>query len=362
MRSWSTHRNIMSRKHSAAQDRTGPGRHGDDGRSLRTTRRTVAVLGALTGLLAGLLTAAAPAQAAVALPGGRPAFVVSTLTGPVNRINVRVAKYQFARSGVVTQEYWSWRQNMITGKDQGYWTKPSSGYSTYGCRFSCHIRTPVGFQSGRSGTPQSGRFSVSGTVLTIVWSTGVAERWRVNTSQPTVAGLTLISTDRTARGWGLGSNSGLGRAVGMRDIYNAKRFYGPYASNAYGRATIYSNVGFNYTDNVLCGNGICMQGKHVTAADKRTWYSNYWAANPAKDGRKVFRNHQTGVVQQIEAPGSTCISRGGGHTEALLQALDDQGRIVGLVGVEASLSQQRTGQAVVTAFAMVQPAVRSALG
>ena len=85
-----------------------------------------------------------------------------------------------------------------------------------------------------------------------------------------------------------------------------------------------------------------MQGKYVTAANKKTWYSSYYAANPAKDGRKVFRNHQTGVVQQMEAPGSRCISRGGGHTEALLQALDDRGRIVGLVGVEASLSQQRS--------------------
>lgn len=325
----------------------------------RPRLRPAVVLGAVGGLIGGSLTTAAPAEAVMALPGGRPAFVVSTMTGPVNKITVRVAMYQFRSSGVVTQQYWSWRQNMIKGKDQGYWTKPGSGYTTVGCTHACPIRTPVGFQSGRKGLKRSGRFWVSRGVLTIRWSPKWVEKWRVNTSQKTVTGLTLISTNRADRGWGLGSKQGLGRAVGIRAIHDAERFYGPFASNAYGRPTRYSNVGFSSNDYRLCGNGVCMQGKYVTASDKKSWYSTYWAANPAKDGRKVFRNHQTGVVQQMESPGSRCISRGGGHTEAMLQALDDRGRIIGLVGVEASLSQQRAGQAVVTAFAMVHPSVAS---
>ena len=326
--------------------------------SRRTVRITVAVL--VNGL-AGALLAESPASAWYALPGGRPTFVVSAIAGPTNAMSVRVAKYQFRTNGTVTQEYWSWRQSSISGKDQGYWTKPSSGYRTQGCRYNCVIRTPYGFQSGKAGRFRTGTFYVSRGTVTIRWSSSWIERWRVDTSQPKVAGLKLLSSDQSARGWGLGSKVGLARAVNTRAIYDAKRFYGPFASNAYGVPTKFSNVGFSYADYTLCGNGLCMQGKYVTDRDKRKWYSSYYAANPAKDGRKVFRNHQTGVVQQTESPGSTCISKGGGHTEAILQALDDSGRIVGLLGVEASLSQRKTGQAVVTAFAMVHPTVSSAI-
>ncbi len=196
-------------------------------------------------------------------------------------------------------------------------------------------------------------------MLVIKWSRTWTEKWRIDTSKARVAGLSLISSKRTTRGWGLGSKAGLNRAVDMKAIHAAARFYGPYVTNPYGKATKFSHVGFSSTDNVLCGNGICMQGKYVTSSDKRRWYSDYWATNPAKDGRKVFHNHQTGAVQQMESRGSNCISKGGGHTDAMLQALDDQGRIIGLVGVEASLSQRKTGQAVVSAFAMVHPSVGS---
>ena len=105
------------------------------------------------------------------------------MTGPVNKITVRVAQYQFRSTGVVTQEYWTWRQNMIKGKNQGYWTKPGSGYTTNGCLHNCPIRTPVGFQSGRHGRQAVGRFWVSRGVLTIRWSKSSVEKWRVNTSQ-----------------------------------------------------------------------------------------------------------------------------------------------------------------------------------
>jgi hypothetical protein len=309
--------------------------------------------------VAAPLAAIAPAEAAVALPGGRPGFVVSVIGGKVNAIAVRLAMYQFSTSGAVTQQYWTWRQNAITGKDQGYWTKPSSGYSTTGCLRQCPIRAPYGFQSGGNGHRAGGRFSVSGGVLTIRWSWGSVERWRINTGKPGVVGATLITTDRHARGWGLGSNAGLARAVDARAIYDTGWLTGPWAQNSYGSSTTFSRVGFNPPDHSLCGNGVCIQGKKVTADDKRAWYSSYYAANPAKDGRKVFHNFQLGTVQQMESPESVCISGGGGHTEAMLQALDDNGRLVGLVGVEASLSQQKAGPAVVTAFAMVKSTLQT---
>jgi hypothetical protein len=267
-------------------------------------------------------------------------------------MSVRVAKYQFRTNGTVTQEFWSWRQNSISGKDQGYWTKPSSGYRTNGCLRDCPIRTPYGFQSGANGATASGRFSVSGTVLTIRWDAGWTERWRVDASRPGVSALTLISSDPSARGWGLGSNQGLARGVTASQMYDAGYLRGPHAENDYGVATRFGTVGFNPPDYTKCSNGLCLQGKNVAAADKRTWYSTYYAVNPATDGRKVFNNFQTGAVQQIEAPGSDCISAGGGHTVAALQALDDSGRLIGIVGVEASLSQRSYGQAIVSSFAM----------
>ncbi len=332
-------------------------------RAVRALRHGRVLRAAITAVMSlPLLLVAAPADAAVKLPGGRGGYVVSMLSGSPNKVQVRLAKYQFYTNGLVVQEYWQWRQNQVKGVDQSYRTKPSSGYTTKGCARQCAIRTPVGFQSGKSGARLTGRFSVKGSVLTIRWSSTWVETWRINLTQKKVAGLNLITKDRTARGWGVGSRVGLARAVGIKDIFAAQRFYGPWAQNTYGSRTTYSNVGFNSSDNSLCGNGYCMQGKQVTGANKRTWYSSYWATNPAKDGRKVFRNHQTGAVQQMEAPGSVCISAGGGHTEAMLQVLNDDGRIIGLVGVEASLNRQRAGQAVVTAFAMVQPAYRSALG
>ena len=314
---------------------------------------------AASAAVAAPLVAISPAQAGVALPGGRPGFVVSVIGGKANAVAVRLAMYQFSTSGTVVERYWTWRQNSITGKDQYRWTKPSSGYSTAGCLRACPIRAPFGFQSGGNGYRASGRFSVSRDVLTIRWSWGSSERWRLNTSKPGVVGATLITSNPQSHGWGLGSNAGLSRAVDARTLYNSGYLSGPWAENVYGRPTRSSRVGFNPPDHSLCRSGLCIQGNRVTSPDKRSWYSSYYATNPARDGRKVFHNFQLGVVQQMESPGSSCISRGGGHTEAMLQALDDNGNLVGLVGVEASLSQQRPGQAVVTAFAMAKWSLQS---
>ncbi|MFZ0158982.1 MAG: hypothetical protein WAL50_08150 [Kineosporiaceae bacterium] len=315
-------------------------------------RRLAASVLALAALVP--LAAAPPAAASVALPWGKSGYVVSTIGGSVNAIGVRLAMYQFRSTGVVTQQYWSWRQDAISGKGNVSWTKPPSGYTTTGCRRECPIRAPYGFQSGGWGHSASGRFSMSDSVLTITWSWGSVEKWRLIGTRPGVVGIRQVTTNATAHGWGLGSNAPLNKAVDARTIYGTGYLRGPWAENAYGRPTTFSRIGFNPVNHTLCPNGLCIQGNDVTAADKRTWYSSYYAANPAKDGRKVFHNHQVGAVQQTESPGSLCISGGGGHTEAMLQALDDSGHLVGLVGVEASLNQRKPAQAIVTAFAMAK--------
>ncbi len=319
-------------------------------------RRLAAVL---TLALALPVAISRPAHAA-ALPGGKANYVVSLLAGPVNAMAVRLATYQFSADGTVVERYWSWRQNSITGKGNTRWSKPPSGYTTSGCRHTCPIRTPVGFQSGRAGLTHQGRWSMEpGGTLAISWGGPSVERWSLDTSVTGMVGARLVSSG-SARGWAIGSNAPLTQAVDMAAIYAARRLYGPLAQNAYGRPTEYRHIGFHAPDYTLCKNGRCMQGVGNRAADKRTWFSSYWAANPAVDGRKVYWNNQTGAVQQVEQPGGTCISAsGGGHTDALLQGLDDSGRLVGVVGVEASLNQRKTGQAVVGAFVMVVPSALS---
>jgi len=308
--------------------------------------------------------AATPARAAASaqLPGGRSTYVVSLLGGPMNAMSVRLAIYQFRTDGTVLERYWAWRQNSISGDHNNLWTKVPSGYTTAGCLHACPIRTPVGFQSGKAGTPYMGRWSVGPDgLLSISWTPRSTERWSLDTSVPGVVGARLQG-GTGARGWGLGSNASPDAAVGLDTIYASQRLYGPLAQNAYGKATQDLFNGWHAPDYQRCASGLCMSGVGVTAPDKRSWFSSYLAANPAVDGRKVYWNNQTGVVQQMEAPGSECISaNGGGHTDALLQALDDSGQFVGWVGVEASLNKRRPGQAVVGAFAMVLPSVSSAI-
>lgn len=321
----------------------------------RTTARTAAV--SLCLALVASLGTALPARAA-SLPGGKANYVVSAIAGRPGAMVVRLAMYQFRTNGTVVEQYWTWKQNSISGKGNATWAKPSSGYRTAGCLRNCPIRTPYNFQSGKRGWIATGRWSVDGDVLSIRWATAT-ERWRLDTGTPGVAAGTMITSDSQVRGWALGSNAPLSRGVSMRTLYNAQRFYGPMAQNAYGSPNKNTTIGFAWQGYRMCSSGLCMQGTSVTARDKRAWFSSYWATNPAKDGRKVFWNFQTGTVQQLEAPGSACISGGGGHTDALLQALDDSGRIIGVVGVEASLNQRKPGQAVVGAFAMTLPTHQS---
>jgi hypothetical protein len=70
---------------------------------------------------------------------------------------------------------------------------------------------------------------------------------------------------------------------------------------------------------------------------------------PTRDGRKNYWNHQLGSVTVAEGGGS-CISPGGGHTDALLQIIDDTGTFQGWVGAEASFNARTYGNAVVAAF------------
>lgn len=321
-------------------------------------RRFAAVLVTVAAFLAMLVATPTTASAA-SLPGGRSTYVVAMMSGRTGALAVRLATYSFATDGTVTEKYWAWRQDQISGKGNVSWTKPASGYVTAGCLRACPVRTPVGFQKGVTPRTWTGRWAMqSAAVLAVTWGAGnPVERWQLDAGKPGMVGALLVSGGVGAQGWGVGSNARPDRGVSLSSIYKAGGWVtGPFVENAYTSATRHLSVGLRPADYSLCTSGQCMQGKQVTSGDRRTWYHSYLAANSAVDGRKVYWNNQTGVVQQLENPASVCISAsGGGHTNALLQALDDNGKFIGFVGVEASLNQRKYGQDVVAAYAMVRP-------
>jgi hypothetical protein len=287
------------------------------------------------------------------------------INGQIGALAVRLATYSFAPNGTVTERYWAWRQDGISGKGNVNWTKPPSGYVTKGCLRACPVRTPVGFQQGVPAKAWKGTWSMeSNSVLRVRWGgANPVERWKIDVSRPGIAGALLLSGGPNAEGWGVGSNARPDRGVTLSSIYRAGGWItGPFTENAYTSNTRHLTVGLRPADYTLCSTGQCMQGRNLASADRRSWYHSYLAGNPARDGRKVFWNNQTGVVQQLETPHSVCISSsGGGHTNALLQALDDNGKFVGFVGVEASLNQRKYGQAVVAAYAMLRPSLLPAI-
>jgi hypothetical protein len=307
---------------------------------------------------------AGPASAAE-LPDGRRTYVMATMDGTPEALAVRLATYEFSTNGTVTEKYWAWKQNGISGKGNVSWTKPSSGYKTYGCRYACPVRTPVGFQKGAKPHVFTGRWSMeSATVLSIKWSPSYpVERWRLDPSRPGIVGARLLTARGTAYGWGVGSNASATAGVSLSSVYASNWITGPFAENSYTPTTRVMTVGWSAQDYSLCPGGTCLQGTSMTDSNRSNWYHSYLAGNPAADGRKNYWNNQRGVVQQLENPNTTCISAsGGGHTNALLQALDDNGRFVGFVGVEASLNQKKYGQAVVAAYAMLTPSLLPAIG
>jgi hypothetical protein len=329
-------------------------------------RRLTAALGVLAGCTLTQAAVAPPAAQASSLPGGRTTFVVTTMDGRANALVVRLATYTFSAKGTVTERYWAWRQDGIRGDGNVRWTKPASGYTTSGCLHACPVRTPVGFQKGAAPNVFTGHWSLdSADELSIRWTANYpVEHWHLDSSQEGIVGARLTSGGSSASGWGIGSNTPASRGLSLANIYRESSWItGPFSENTYATPTRHMSVGWSAADYNLCATGRCMQSRKVTGNDKKAWYSSYFAADASVDGRKVYWNNQTGIVQQLENPGSVCISAsGGGHTNALLQALDDNGRFVGFVGVEASLNQRKYGQDIVAAYTMMVPSKLSAIG
>lgn len=320
----------------------------------------ISVLAAPTQAAQAPAPAAAPAAAVAGLPGGRATYIVTMMGGPNTKLYSKLAYYRFATNGTVTQQYWYWNQGMITGFSNAAKWKVATGHTTTGCRRVCPVRTPLGFQPGGAPTNIAGTWSIDRYGhLNVRWSSTRYEVYRMNSTQAGFTAITIMtgySTGLVQKGWGIGSNASPSTGASMAAVHASVQIMGPMAVNYYGVPTkYYANQSFYFGNYSRCTNGRCLQSNENTSADKRQWYNSYFAGNPATDGRKVYWNSQNGSVAQAESPGTSCIGAGGGHTSAALQALDDNGRFIGLLGAEASFDRPAYLQDEVGAWAAVLP-------
>lgn len=317
-------------------------------------------------VLAPSAQAAQVTTTAASLPGGRSTYVVSLMGGTNLHMYSYLATYLFSTNGSVTKRYWYWRQDSISGYSNAARWKPATGYTTSGCRRVCPVRTPLGFQPGTSPRTAPGTWKIDAYGhLKVQWTATAYETWRMNSSQPGFTTLTIMTayqSEQIQKGWAFGSNASPDRGASLAQVYATRQIIGPLATNAYAVPTkYYSGQSFYWPGYSQCAGGRCLEANTNTAADKRSWYNSYIAGNPAVDGRKNYWNSQSGSVMQAENPGSVCIGYGGGHTNAALQIIDDSGRIRGWIGAEASFDRRSYGQAVVSAWVGVLPAMLSTI-
>ncbi|MEH0934649.1 hypothetical protein [Micromonospora psammae] len=290
----------------------------------------------MTLLLVALtvLTAApAPAQAVAVPPGGRANYVVALMRNVGTESFVRLAEYSLRSDGTARADYWAWNAKTLSGRAE-------TGFTTAGCAQTCKVYTAAGFESD----PKQlyGTWSVSGSDLTIQWTTNSqTERWKFS-NMATVTKLDLASHPTANRGFGWGSTVHFRTGVSVTDIYNAHGTYtGPGVENNYGTITEFpaSSQTIHHPDaynsvrlcNVNCMNLSTMKSDGaggVVPSNKV-----YLAGNGLD--RKMYYNHQL-----YEVNADRCIGTGttaAGHLKPALQIIDDNGAFRGLVVVEASL-------------------------
>jgi len=306
-----------------------------------------AVPAAFAAAAPGAATAAAPAP--TPLPGGRPRFVVSMIGGSFNAYWVRLAEYTFTPgtggTGTVRQTYWMWYQNHFTGDARR--NKVSTGYVTSGCRATCTVRTPRGFQPGAApmGTLTGRyRFDRFGRVV-VEWPGRRTEAWQVRSSHGALARMTLHHTSLGGlAGDALGSTASFSTGA-TRDEVAGTVLTGVQRVASYGDGGRYPVRTSAWDTNVVGPMQRCGGPGSGAACLFRTdagWRTAIVV--PRGLGRRAFWQNQ---LQGSDGDRGACFGPGGGHTVALLQAIDDNGRFAGFVGAEASLNGRSRHNAVV---------------
>jgi hypothetical protein len=291
--------------------------------------------------------AAPPPPKLTALPAGRPRYVVSMLGGSYNRYWVRLAEYTFTPGpngvGAVHQSYWMWDQSHFSGNAKR--NKVGTGFVTARCAASCVVRTPRGYQPGSGPMASlSGhyRFDRYGR-LVVQWPGRRTEVWTVRTSGPRLAHLILYRTTLGGlSGDGLGSGAPF--TVGVtRDQVAAAHLTGVQRVASYGDGGRYPVRTSRWTTNVVAPMRRCTGARSACLfTTGKAWRSAIVV--PPGLGRRAFWQHQK---QGSDGDHGACFGSGGGHTVALLQAVDDSGRFAGFVGAEASFNSRARHNAVV---------------
>lgn len=296
---------------------------------------------ALLTLAAGtVVTASAQAEDRQAgLPGGMANYTVAV--GKVDagsRANwQRLATYEFADDGTVSERHWHWTQRRRE-------TRSHTGVQASGCPSrDCDIQTAHGFGSRSAPQKLTGTYALSGDVVKVTWSDGLWEEWTL--SHPIEAKLAKLSFKASSfgatHGFGYGSDAALDERASMKDIaavdHDALRHEYYLWKTDSGEPYVDSGSGspFWMRDWSECGGGKCLGGVSGTPTE-------YYLAAPnasVTDRRDTIWHW---VTKLADDRGEYCYT-GNSHVKPMMQIIDSDGVFHGWVGVEASLSQTSPG-------------------
>lgn len=284
-----------------------------------------------------------PAAQAVAYPGGKRIYAVTigglpadgATTYPVAPFT-RLAMYYFYGDGTVIEAFWAWNWSNAHPDAQTGLTSNGTGCD------GCPIRTSGVFKTGNATYPKElrGTYTNDGTNVTITWSGGSQETWRVSTPEAGISAMTLAGSNYHANvGQAYGSNVTSSTAVPIADVplhrYVGRSRVVAVTANGYVGDDIPS--GFDLTGWRRC-NANCLSAA-LPASDRACTACGageervirYYLAS--EGGRKNYIEHFcTCLLQGGDNP---CYA-GGSHLKPQLQVIDDAGVLRGWVGTEAS--------------------------
>jgi hypothetical protein len=309
-----------------------------------TSRRIWLLLLALVSfVLAGATVT--PAAQAVAYPGGKRIYAVTigglpgdgATTYPVVPFT-RLAMYYFNGDGTVTEAFWAWNWS-------GAYPDAQTGLTSNGAGCDgCAVRTSALFKTGNATYPKElrGTYTNDGTNVTITWSGGSQETWRVSAPATGLGAMTLTGSNYHANvGQAYGSNVSSSTSVPIASAplhrYAGRARMVARTNDGAGYVGVDVASGFDLTGWTRC-NANCLSTA-LPASDQACTACKpgeervirYYLAS--EGGRKNYIEHFcTCLLQGGDNP---CYA-GGSHLKPQLQVIDDAGVLRGWVGVEAS--------------------------
>lgn len=294
---------------------------------------------AIVAVVATWLVYAPSAHAEAGPPAGMANYTVAVgrVDDKVRTNWQRLATYEFADDGTVTEEHWHWTQSRRE-------VRSYTGVQASDCPArDCNVQTAAGFQSASAPQALSGTYSVTGDLLRIEWDIDQWEEWEI--SQPIDGKLSRLSFSDSnfgaTHGFGYGSQAELDDRASMVEIEQVDhselkhRFYFWKTENGSPIIDVGFSSQFWMTDWELCGAEKCLSGESATPTE-------YYIADPnssTTDRRDTLWHWQRGLA---DGRGEYCYT-GNSHVKPMMQIIDSDGEFHGWVGIEASLSQTSPG-------------------